>query len=275
MTTDLSAARLLEEIQQQRRDAPLAILSLAEPLLVPTSPQPTKEQPLNPATLTADLAHYRDLFSKLRFSYLEQVTKEKYLRSIVGEPPLLATSAENAALEEKLAVLKADLQKRKRDVEALITELNELAGRIAETYDTVDVGMKKLERLPAENEKLEAEISRLREVLAAKEGDEGSEDPRMNMSLEDTEREIELAKRKDADLRREIEDMKRDLPRKTEECEVAERELRDLEKERNEITRLARDAQRMREGGRDKLEEQGRWYQSSEVVLKGLLGVES
>lgn len=268
-----SPAQLLEEIQQHRRDAPLAILSLAEPLLTPTSPQPSTS--LNPATLIADLAHYRDLFSKLRFSYLEQVTKEKYLRSIVGEPPLLATSAENAALEEKLAVLKADLQTRKRNVEALIEELNDLAGQIAEKYDSVDVEMRKLETLPIENEEMEAEIDKLRQVLVAREGDEVSDDPLMNMSLEDTEREIDKMRKQDEELRREIDEMQRELPRKTEECEIAQKELKDVERKRNEVTRLARDAQMMREGGRDRLEEQGRWYQSSEVVLKGLLGVES
>ena len=60
------------------------------------------------------------------------------------------------------------------------------------------------------------------------------------------------------------------------ECEEAEKELEQLERKRNETTKAARDMQRLKEkGGRDMLEEQGRWYQSSEVVLKGLLGVES
>jgi len=37
-----------------------------------------------PASLEADLAHYKELFAKLRFSYVEQVTKEKFIRAIVG-----------------------------------------------------------------------------------------------------------------------------------------------------------------------------------------------
>src|SRR4051812_1324386 len=35
-----------------------------------------------PSSLEADLAHYRELFAKLRFSYVEQVTKEKFIRAI-------------------------------------------------------------------------------------------------------------------------------------------------------------------------------------------------
>ncbi len=40
---------------------------------------------LTPASLEADLEHYRELFAKLRFSYVEQVTKEKFIRAIVGD----------------------------------------------------------------------------------------------------------------------------------------------------------------------------------------------
>jgi len=48
-----------------------------------------------------------------------------------------------------------------------------------------------------------------------------------------------------------------------------------LERRRNESARLAVELRRRREmGGRDEVEEMGRWYKSSEAVLRGLLGVE-
>ena len=114
---------MLSTLREQQASHPLTILSLAEPVIAAantTSPSSRKSNISDsansdldnptPASLLADLTHYKELFSKLRFSYLEQVTKEKYLRSIVGDPPLLVNHAENVALEEKLSTAKAELK---------------------------------------------------------------------------------------------------------------------------------------------------------------------
>ncbi|KAK5950464.1 hypothetical protein OHC33_008407 [Knufia fluminis] len=285
-------SQLLNEIYTQRRDNPLNILSLAEPILAPETQfqshplsqsqnGSSRDSPdhqnatLSPLTLSADLQHYRHLFSKLRFSYLEQVTKEKYIRSVAGEPPILATSEENAALEDRLAVMKSELKAKKLGVEALVQEMEDLAREIAEKYDGVNASVALLETLPGEVESLESEVEELRRQLAEKEGEvERSEDPRMNLSLEETDRLLQEQRRKNEDLARQISEVEKEMPGKVRDCEKAERELEEIEKRRNEITKLVRDAQRTKEqGGRDLLEEQGRWYKSSEIVLKGLLGV--
>lgn len=285
--TEPAPSQLLERIYNQRTTAPLSILSLAEPILAPEPQQPQSQNgttrdssgndtSLSPLTFSADLQHYRDLFAKLRFSYLEQVTKEKYLRGIVGEPPILATSEDNAALEEKLGIMKAELKAKKGGVEALVLEIEELAGEIARRYDAVNASVALLEVLPGEVEGLESEVEGLRRQLAEREGEvERSEDPRMNLSLEETERLLEEQRRQNEELGRQISELERVMPGKTRECERAERELGEIEARRNEVTRMARDAQRLKEqGGRDLLEEQGRWYKSSEVVMRGLLGAQ-
>ncbi|KAL8706067.1 MAG: hypothetical protein Q9225_007986, partial [Loekoesia sp. 1 TL-2023] len=126
----------------------LSIIRLSEPISNPTSSDnntnprtsDASTSALNedathptPASLAADLSHYRDLFSKLRFSYLEQVTKEKFLRAIVGDPPLVVDHAENVELEKQLAEVKQVLKMQKEDVTRLVEELErrgrELAGR--------------------------------------------------------------------------------------------------------------------------------------------------
>ena len=122
--TSLDYAATLATLREQQAAQPLSILALAEPITTSQSQPQAQNTPRNhgsrpsdsvatseadsclhltPANLAADLSHYKDLFSKLRFSYLEQVTKEKYLRSIVGDPPLLASHEDNLLLEEKLA----------------------------------------------------------------------------------------------------------------------------------------------------------------------------
>ena len=86
-----------------------------------------------PAILSADLAHYQDLFSKLRFSYVEQVTKERFLRAITSEKPEFVDPAENVELRERLAADKTALKERKAEVREIVEALEEqgrqLAGR--------------------------------------------------------------------------------------------------------------------------------------------------
>ena len=118
----------LSAISSLQESHPLSILRLSEPL-TPDSPsnQTTNELP-TPSALEADLSHYKELFSKLRFSYLEQVTKEKFLRAIVGDPPLIVEHAENVELETQLAEVKQELKRQKVDVQTLVEEL-EARGR--------------------------------------------------------------------------------------------------------------------------------------------------
>jgi hypothetical protein len=70
----------------------------------------------------------QELFSKLRFSYLEQVTKEKFLRAIVGDPPQIVEHQDNVELEAKLVDVKAELKAQKTEVSGMVEEL-EARGR--------------------------------------------------------------------------------------------------------------------------------------------------
>jgi len=116
----------------------LTILDLSYPILNPSSSSAVKRASgasdassqaiTTPALLVADLAHYRDLFSKLRFSYVEQVTKERLLRAITSDPPEFVDSSANAELGEKLKVNKAALKEKKEELQILIGEL-EAQGR--------------------------------------------------------------------------------------------------------------------------------------------------
>lgn len=120
----------------------LSILTLTRPILRP--PSPSKRTSTNstssdtdalrtPSAIQADLIHYQELFSKLRFSYVEQVTKERFLRAVTAEVPEFVAQGENAELEEKLRGDKEALRAKKEEVRGLIGVLEEqgrgLAGR--------------------------------------------------------------------------------------------------------------------------------------------------
>jgi hypothetical protein len=72
------------------------------------------------------------LFSKLRFSYVEQVTKEKFLRAITDNPPLLVEHQENVELEAKLEQAKAALKAQKLAIADLIAEIEAKGGELGQ-----------------------------------------------------------------------------------------------------------------------------------------------
>lgn len=86
---------------------------------------------VSPAILIADLVHYQELFSKLRFSYVEQVTKERFLRAITADQPEFVDASENAALEEKLKGDKAALKDKKQEVRDMVRDLEEQGRHLA------------------------------------------------------------------------------------------------------------------------------------------------
>lgn len=131
------------------RDLPsietLTIIDIAQPFLNPSQPDNNQDGKRNsnasdlsfsnstsPSLLAADLAHYRDLFTKLRFSYVEQVTKERFLKTITDKEPQFVESSENTELEERLRGDKAALKERKQEVANLLKELEEQSRSLAQ-----------------------------------------------------------------------------------------------------------------------------------------------
>ncbi len=179
---------------------------------------------------------------------------------------------------------KGELKAKKVAVEEeMVREMEGLARDVAGLVERVREGEEVLSWLPGVIEGLEARVEEIKGRIGEVEeecgngngaGGRGSQDPRMNMSLVATREAVLEQQRRNRELDGKIVALQRQLPRKIEECEKVEGELEDLEAKRDECTRLARQMRRAREeGGRDVLEEQGRWYRSSEVVLIGLLDV--
>ena len=120
----------------------------------------------------------QELFSKLRFSYLEQVTKEKFIRAIVSDPPLVVEHQENVELEETLAVSKAALKAQKTEVAELVTELEKQGRQLARKYQAIQLQTTQLQELPERIKGLQASIKKLKGAQAP-----GSS-PTLNMPLE-------------------------------------------------------------------------------------------
>ncbi|KAH7563292.1 hypothetical protein BM1_00339 [Bipolaris maydis] len=274
-------ASALEQLQQSQS---LKLLAIAETLAPKDLPQTGKKRnsaasedseqnsDTHPAALEADLLHYKELFSKLRFSYVEQVTKEKFLRSITENPPRLVDAHENDEKEKEILGLKAELKKRKLEVADILKQLEDKGKELAIRYEGVQLRTQQLESLPSEIEGLEANIERLKHEQAP-----ASTNPELALPLPETQRVLSERETELAALNAQIASLQATIPNRGRDLEKLERELRPLETQKQGTVAAAREAQRRREEGGgigDELEERGRWLRASEKALEEMLEVE-
>ncbi|KAI7456597.1 hypothetical protein KC368_g23 [Hortaea werneckii] len=245
----------------------LTIIDIAQPFLNPSQPDNNQDGKRNsnasdlsssnntsPSLLAADLAHYRDLFTKLRFSYVEQVTKERFLKTITDKEPEFVESSENAELEERLRGDKAALKERKQEVANLLKELEDQSRSLAQR-----------------TQREQRIITDLQSAAQPK-----SSNPLLNLPLQPTIELLEKREQESADLDAKIEALRAALPGKRKQVERLRDELTPMQARKVKTVQEAQEARRRREdggagGAGDELEEKGRWLRGSEAGLKGML----
>ncbi|KAI1278984.1 hypothetical protein F5Y07DRAFT_59792 [Xylaria sp. FL0933] len=276
--------QILAELQALVANQEITILKLSEPISTEIAQLQEQSQRTSdisnasldattPASLEADLTHYRELFAKLRFSYVEQVTKEKFIRAIVGDPPLIVSSQENVELEKQNLEAKATLKALKTEVADMVTELEKKARDLSKKYEKVKTETAKLEELPAKLDELESAVAKLRTAQAS-----GlNSNPELNLPLAKTLQLVDAKKRERDDLDRQLEQLQSQVPRKKKELERLQAELQPLETKRQNSMAAAKEAKRRKEaalgGVEDDLEERGRWYRAAEASLKQMLEI--
>lgn len=271
----------LEDLQSSNE---ISIIRLSEPITssVSQDARPRTSDASNasfdaptPASLEADLEHYKELFAKLRFSYVEQVTKEKFIRAIVGDPPLIVTVQENLDLEKENMAAKAELKQLKTEVADMVAELENKGRELSIKYENVQLETAKLQELPSQIQDLE---ERIEELKAEQETPAGA-DPNLNLPLAKTLDLVNKRKREQQELARELEALQAKVPRKNKEAERLQAELHPLETKRQNSTTAAREARRRKDaalgGVADDLEERARWWRASEGVLKQVLDLKN
>ncbi|EFY93060.1 hypothetical protein J3458_009415 [Metarhizium acridum] len=277
------ATQALEALKRLQAKQEISIIRLSETITDPAeqSSRPRASDASNslldgptPAGLEADLAHYTELFAKLRFSYVEQVTKEKFIRAIVGDPPLIVTMQENLDLEKENAEAKAKLKALKQEVAAMVTELESRGRELSRRYEAVQLDTAKLQDLPAKTQELEARVKQLRATQEL-----SGANPNMNLPLARTLGLVERRRAEQQQLARELEALQAKVPRKQKEAERLQAELGPLEAKLQSSSAAAREAQRRKDaalgGVADDLEQRARWWRASEDVLRRVLDLKT
>lgn len=277
--------KVLQELQNLQSKHEVSIIKISEPIssALPhaaldgnktrTSDVSNSSGDATPASLEADLEHYKELFAKLRFSYVEQVTKEKFIRAIVGEPPLIVTPQENLELEKQNVAAKGQLKALKMEVADMVEELERKGRELTRKYEAVEMETTSLQELPDKIAGLEDRIAELKEQL------QPGENPSLNLPLARTLELVAEKKRQKHEMDRQLEQLRSQVPRKRKEMERLQAELQPLEVKRQNIVAAAKEARRRKEqalgGVEDDLEERGRWWRASETALKQMLEIES
>ena len=290
---------ILSRIDSYQSENPFSIARLSEPLTSSLNQSrnsdnsrssfstSSSQNQITPSTLTSDLSHYRDLFTKLHFSYIEQVTKEKYLRAIVGDPPLLHTHQENVELETENVAMKAALKEKKVGIEEMVEVLSKESRDLAKQWERLETEITRTRELEQTVREREAKVESLRQEVSSKESQimslnspntltsDHSASKTNLLGLEDTLNLISQLQSQLHQTTTKIQHLQTStIPTKDRECERVERDLEALEMRKNEITEQAREARRRKEmggeGGRDEVEERGRWYRGQLEVLNGV-----
>ncbi|KAF5638707.1 hypothetical protein F52700_4323 [Fusarium sp. NRRL 52700] len=274
--------KVLEALDKLQSSQEISIIKLSEPISS-SRPQDARQRTSDasnsafdaptPAGLTADLAHYKELFAKLRFSYVQQVTKEKFIRAIVGDPPMIVTMEENLELERENAVAKKQLKELKTEVADMVADLERRGIELSQKYESVQLETAKLREMPTKIEDLEMRIEQLRTELETPDGSA----PSMNLPLAKTQDLVNQRKLEQQELARELESLQAKVPRKRKEAERLRIELQPLENKRQNSATAAREARRRKDaalgGAADDLEERARWWRASEGVLTQVLDI--
>ncbi|KAI2619713.1 hypothetical protein GGR54DRAFT_603347 [Hypoxylon sp. NC1633] len=280
-----SAEDVLARFQALTADQEITFLKLAEPISAAFTQLQDAHQRASdistssldattPSSLEADLTHYQELFAKLRFSYVEQVTKEKFIRAIVGDPPLIVSPQENLDLEKENLEAKAMLKTLKSEVANMVLELEDRARDLSRKYEKVTVGTMRLAELPSKLGDLENAVAGLKKAQAL--GLDAN--PDLNLPLAKTIGLVESKKRQRIEVDRQLEQLQGQVPRKKKELDRLQAELQPLEIRRQNSTTAAKEARRRKEaalgGVEDDLEERGRWFRAAETGLKQILEIE-
>ena len=271
---------------QNLKSQELSIIRLSEPLAVSqTQPPPVQKrnsdvsvstdsfENLSPASLATDLSHYKELFSKLRFSYLEQVTKEKFLRSIVGDPPLIVEQSENVELEARLVEVKAGLKAQKREMAAMVEELEAKGRYLSQRHEAITLQTTHLCSLPKQistlNDELELLLAQhcIQQQLAP-----AAAAPSQSLPLPATLSLLDSHHATLSDLDAELQALREASAQKDRGLEKLRRELKPLGVRRDDVVRKAIDA---KEGGGvgGEMEIIGRWYKGVGNGLREVLDV--
>ncbi|KAK9333164.1 hypothetical protein V1520DRAFT_181847 [Lipomyces starkeyi] len=244
----------------------------------------------NPAAIEVELKDFKELFSKLKVTYLEQETKETFLRAIldddeekasdeaserkdlgvwrVGQLDLDEATQRNLGLKQLLVDKKKALQNASNEIAALVEE-------VCDKYEILKTDVTEAEEMLHEIESMQAELRELE-----KNEEDGDKGVHQTLSLKETLSLYGNFKAQESELDDDIHELTEVIiPEKKQELEKLSAELinlSELSKRLEEEAKIAIEARKveMKQGKIIAKENIGLWYSNVLLILKRLLFVD-
>ncbi|KAJ3409771.1 hypothetical protein HDU80_009748 [Chytriomyces hyalinus] len=115
----------------------------------------------NPRNMDSELRFHKELFSKLKFNFLEQTTKETFIKRALAQPPQMCQTNEINESETRIRALKSDLKKYKRETEKEQERLSCLIGQVVQEHEHLIKSSALAEEVRDRIDPLETEIATL------------------------------------------------------------------------------------------------------------------
>lgn len=231
----------------------------------------------NPTVLPQEIQKHIEQFENLKVTYLEQETKEKFLRSIISDPPVLVEQSNVEEIEAENKQKKANLKKQKAQVNEVQRQLDLLSRQLCADYEDLSTKAKEANEMSKEMESMQAEIDRLTKQEEALELP-ALEDPDMNLPAPELNRLAEEYGKQKQEIDQTLSELtSQSIPQSREEHNQLKQEVSRLEKEKSHAEKMAQEMVQLREEemqkGRIHNETTAQWYRSLIHILEQILGI--
>ncbi|KAI8391660.1 uncharacterized protein BYT42DRAFT_203140 [Radiomyces spectabilis] len=225
----------------------------------------TIDLPLHPNALQMELEDYKHYFRQLKIAFNEVEHQEKFLRSILKEPPLQTSLSEVQSIEY-------ENERRKRNLQALKADIKKHQDSLLHAGQSIDEArrslMKKTDAIMDEFDAIyamEGEIKRIQELVKQ----QSDLSPEEAKAILEEQTEACIAMNTLIDERREVIS---DLSWRVEDLE---QELQELTSRQQTAEAKAAEALQRSENRDEQVEEKTRWYKDSIEQLNALFGIKS
>ncbi|KAJ3083191.1 hypothetical protein HK102_001195 [Quaeritorhiza haematococci] len=220
-----------------------------------------------PRNMEVELNYRKELFSRLKFNYLEQETKEKCLKRVLDIPARFATSMDVADTESVIKERKDILKGNKATTEELKQQLVTVIDSVCPMSEMVRDKSRTLAELADEV----AELERLERQAKQEE----------NREIDTSE--LQLLEKERDELFRQVESLRSTVTDLTEKVSINEFQRDAMEEEVRRVLRprleeteaSAAEALRLASLKDPSAEELSKWYRNSTALLRSLLNLES
>lgn len=114
----------------------------------------------HPSLVDEEINYQKERLSKLKFQYIEQETKEKFLRYIVEKPDLLVSKEDISQLEQNNVTVKAYLKTLKETASAKSTDIDKLTEEIINLKEEYDSSYDEVSNMLRETEEIDNHLGR-------------------------------------------------------------------------------------------------------------------